>query len=211
MKVLLLNGAKAGDRTAETIVDTLTEELVRKGHNLDTANLSDKKIGSCLGCFGCWIKTPGECVIKDEGRDIAKSVVQSDLFITVTPITFGGYSYELKKAMDRLIPLLSPLFMKINGEVHHKPRYERYPNWLSIGILKEMDEEQADSFRNLVNRNAINFHNPTAVSCVLVLNQLLEDGARGAETERISSRAAGTISSEEIAGEIQCCLREVGV
>ena len=25
----------------------------------------DGKIKPCIGCFGCWTKTPGECVIRD--------------------------------------------------------------------------------------------------------------------------------------------------
>jgi len=26
----------------------------------------DGTINKCIGCFGCWIKTPGVCVIKDK-------------------------------------------------------------------------------------------------------------------------------------------------
>jgi len=50
-----------------------------------------------MGCFGCWNKTPGTCVMKDDSAKIAKAVVNSDLLIFLTPITFGGYSSELKK------------------------------------------------------------------------------------------------------------------
>lgn len=58
------------------------------------------------GCFGCWVQTPGVCVIDDAGRDVARAVIQSDLAVFLIPVTFGGYSSELKKAVDRLICLL---------------------------------------------------------------------------------------------------------
>jgi multimeric flavodoxin WrbA len=45
--------------------------------------------------------TPGECVIKDAGCDVARDVSHSDLVILLTPMSFGGYSSELKKAVDR--------------------------------------------------------------------------------------------------------------
>lgn len=175
MRVLLLNGANQNDSTSELVYTILNDELVKNGHQVEAVNLRDKKIENCLGCFGCWIKTPGECVIDDEGRGIAKSVVQSDLVITITPITFGGYSYELKKAIDRLIPIISPYFMKIKGEVHHKPRYDRYPNSITLGIVSEMNEEIANTFRNLVNRNAINMHNRICLSSILVRSQSDEE------------------------------------
>lgn len=171
MKVLLLNGAKQNDSTADLVSATFNIELIMNGHETQIINLRDKKIASCLGCFGCWVKTPGECLTDDDGREIAKAVVQSDLVINITPITFGGYSYELKKALDRLIPIISPFFTKIEGEVHHKPRYERYPNYISLGILSEMNEEMAVTFRNLVARNAINMHNQLHLSSIMVRNQ----------------------------------------
>ena len=34
--------------------------------------LRQKKINYCCGCWDCWVKTPGECVFKD---DIALSSV----------------------------------------------------------------------------------------------------------------------------------------
>jgi len=175
MKVILLNGADKNDTTSETVCKMFSDKLKKHNHEAILINLRDVEIASCLGCFGCWIKTPGICVIDDPGREIAKSVVQSDLVITVTPITFGGYSYELKKALDRLIPIISPFFKKIKGEIHHKPRYERYPNCISVGILSEMDEEKAETFKNLVIRNAINMHNPVCLSSILFRNQFPEE------------------------------------
>jgi len=171
MKVLLLNGTRGErpDPTAELISKICRQKLTKNQHTIEEIKLCEKKITECVGCFGCWVKTPGICVIPDESREMARSVINSDLLITLSPITFGGYSSELKKAMDRLLPLISPFFMKIKGEIHHQTRYESYPKLLNIGILPEANHEMADIFRNLGERNAINLHSPR-FRCGIVLH-----------------------------------------
>ena len=86
--------------------------------------------------------------------------MQSDVVMLVTPVTFGGYSATLKRAVDRVIPILSPYFMKIRGEVHHKPRYEKYPALVGIGLLPCRDNESAALFSHIIERHATNAHCP---------------------------------------------------
>ena len=45
----------------------------------------------------------------------------------------GGYSSELKNAVDHLIPNILPFFANVDGETHHKPRYKRYAKLLIPG------------------------------------------------------------------------------
>jgi AraC-like DNA-binding protein len=42
----------------------------------------------------------GVCVIDDFGLEAARMAVQSDVLIFLSPVTSGGYSSELKKAVD---------------------------------------------------------------------------------------------------------------
>lgn len=168
MRVLILNGSNQDDATADLICSILISELQKNSNSIEHINLWDKKIASCRGCLRCWIKTPGICVTDDEARQIARAVVQSNLFITISPISFGGYSYQLKKALDRLLPVISPFFRKFQGEVHHHPRYARFPKSISIGILTEEDQEMVDIFNNLIIRNAINLHYPVYLSSVIL-------------------------------------------
>ena len=113
------------------------------------------------------MKTPGICVIADAGRDVAKKAIQCDLLTFVTPITFGGYSFHLKKAVDRLIPLIMPYFQFVGGEIHHQKRYAQYPLLLGLGTLPESNDAQEQLFRMLVRRNAINFHNPNHAATIV--------------------------------------------
>lgn len=134
MKALILNGSPKCDPLAEKICVSLFEELKEQHYEGNLLNLADIEIAPCLGCFGCWVKTPGVCVIDDAGRNVARTYIQSGMVVFISPITFGGYSYELKKVFDRLIPILSPFFKNIGGEIHHKMRYKRYPRFLVIGV-----------------------------------------------------------------------------
>lgn len=160
MKALILNGSKKGDTKLNAVSDFISSTLSSIGYEIDVVVLHDLQIADCTGCFHCWIKTPGVCVIDDNGRNIAMKLIQNDLVVYLTPVIFGGYSSELKKALDRQIPIILPFFMKINGEVHHKPRYERYPAIIAIGVLSSPDEESEKIFETLVDRNAINMHCP---------------------------------------------------
>ena len=179
MNATILNGGLAGDDFTDAVRDLLLAELATAGYQPAAWTLRDEKIAYCLGCFECWTKTPGLCRIDDAGRDVAASVISSDLVIYLSPITFGGYSSALKKAVDRSICLLSPFFTRIDGEVHHQRRYDRYPALLGVGVLPERHAEQEEIFRTLISRNAINMHSPIH-DTVVITRDLDEPALRAA-------------------------------
>ena len=171
MKALILNGSKEENESLNISQAAIIDELEGMGWQVDPRPLREMEIAPCLGCFRCWIKTPGICVINDAGRDIVQEAVQSDLLVFLTPVTFGGYSSELKKAVDRMIQWILPFFTKIDGEVHHKPRYEKYPSLLGIGVLPNEDKESEQLFKTLIHRNAINFYSPTHAAGIITSNK----------------------------------------
>ena len=160
MKALILDGTKSNNDESTKILDLMLEELKKLKWEVSTIVLEEKNIAYCTGCFGCWIQTPGECVIKDYEEDTVRKMVHSDLIIYLTPIMFGGYSSILKKALDRQIGRVLPYFMKIDGEVHHPKRYEKQQSLLSIGLLDKRDTDKEEVFKTLVARNAINMWAP---------------------------------------------------
>lgn len=51
------------------IHDLKTEEFekLNPGPSDEMLVISDDgSIHNCIGCFGCWVKTPGACVIRDK-------------------------------------------------------------------------------------------------------------------------------------------------
>jgi len=154
MKAVILDGSRNGDDGLAEARQTLTAQLQALGWQVRPFALRELEIHHCLGCFGCWVKTPGECVIDDAAREIAREVIASQLLVYLTPVTFGGYSSELKKAVDRVICLISPFFTLIDSEVHHKKRYERYPVLVGLGLVEDGDEEEGGQIRNALNLHA---------------------------------------------------------
>jgi hypothetical protein len=167
MKAVLLDGSREAGSPLDPLRQTLVAELGGLGWQVEALTLRELTIRHCLGCFGCWVQTPGECLIDDDGRDVARAFIGSDLVIYLTPVTFGGYSSQLKRALDRCICLILPFFTRIDGEVHHRPRYERYPRLWGVGQLDRPDAESERVFARLVTRNAINLYAPAHASTVV--------------------------------------------
>jgi len=189
VKALVLNGVGNNTQHLDRIGEIIMRELRSLRWEAENLILRDIEIAPCMGCFGCWVQTPGICLIDDAAREVTRKIMGSDLVAYVTPITFGGYSSDLKKALDRSIGLISPHFTRINGEVHHEKRYNHAPKLLGVGIVHEPDEESERIFKTLIGRNAINMHNPAHAACVLYESQ----------------------SDPEIQGVVQRALSELGV
>ena len=160
MQALLLNGAVAGDEGLQPIDHVLRAALLTRGWTVSRVQLRDVVIAYCKGCFDCWVKTPGICSTKDCALEVTRGLIRSDLVVLLSPVTFGGYSSEIKKALDRSIGMVSPFFVRIDGEVHHEARYEKYPALLGVGVTSDHDLDERRTFATLVARNAINFHAP---------------------------------------------------
>ncbi len=168
---VILDGWDDIDSAGEEALEIASEKLVESGRDVCVLRLRDLTIAPCVGCFGCWIQTPGQCVIDDDGRDVARQIVHSDLLVFLTPVVFGGYSTTLKRALDRSIGILSPLFLKIRGELHHRRRYPRSADLLGIGWVSPGRENETAIFEQLVERNALNLRAPRAVACLLHANR----------------------------------------
>ncbi len=162
MKVLVLNGARAGEKHIDVLAEQVDAQLQQRGWQTTHLTLREQAIKSCIGCFKCWVDTPGECIANGDNRRINALTMQSDVLLFITPVVFGGYSSEFKKALDHQIPLIMPFFKRIHGEVHHAPRYERYPALVGIGVQASRNPRQAQLFRDLVARNGLNLHAPYA-------------------------------------------------
>jgi len=167
LKALVLDGSPPGEEALAMPREILTAELGYRGWEVEGALLRDLQIADCSGCYTCWIATPGICRVNDAGRDLARKAAVCDLLVFLTPVTFGGYSSELKKAVDRLIPNILPFFEKVGGEIHHARRYSEIPRLLVLGMTTKSDDERDTLFRRIVERNATNFRSPAHAVGVL--------------------------------------------
>lgn len=142
------------------IHDLAQEELdkIRPGLGGDTKIITNNgKIRHCVGCFGCWVKTPGACVIRDEYGDMGADLGHSSELIIISQCFYGGYSPFVKNVLDRSISYIHPYFVIRNGEMHHRPRYEQSLD-LSVWFYGEITEKEQRTAEKLVRANAINLN-----------------------------------------------------
>jgi len=92
-------------------------------------------INYCIGCWDCWLKTPGICRLRDDHELVLKSLVNSHHVLFISNIRTGFISSTLKKTMDRIIPCVLPYIREYKNESHHYPRYEYFPKF-HIMLLK---------------------------------------------------------------------------
>ncbi|MBI2330745.1 MAG: NAD(P)H-dependent oxidoreductase [Chloroflexi bacterium] len=170
MKTLILNGANPTDSMGRRLNSLFQAQSNERGWEAESILLCEQKIGNCAGDFFCWMRSPGICNTDDDNRVIAAKVIQSDLVIFLTPVTFGGFSSQLKRMLDHLIQNILPFFTSINGEIHHQKRYEKYPNILVVGWQSASNSREEVIFRHLVHRMSINMNAKTTV-CGLMTDQ----------------------------------------
>jgi multimeric flavodoxin WrbA len=178
MRALVLNGAIGSDPVLSRCEASVVQALEARHAQVDVRRMQEISVAWCQGCFECWTHTPGICKIDDAGRSIAEAVAKSDVLVYLTPVTFGGYSSELKKALDRSLGVLLPFFKRIDGEVHHAQRYAHH---LAIGVvatLEHADAEAETTLRTLVTRNAINL--AAAVHAVAILDSSTDEAREAA-------------------------------
>ena len=139
-----------------------------RGAAVARIRLADLDLAPCNGCFGCWTTRPGECLIDDDARGLAAKVIAADAVAIAGPVAFGAWGSLAKSALDRLICLILPHFTTVGGEVHHERRYARYPRWIALGTLPAPNPGAEAIFRRVIDRNAVNLHNPAHATGVLV-------------------------------------------
>lgn len=117
----------------------------------------DALIHHCIGCFGCWIKTPAACVIRDKYGDMGEYLSKCKELLIVSECCYGGFSPFVKNVLDRSISYIHPYFVIRNGEMHHRRRYDNIIHmevWFYGENITEIEKLTAEK---LMKANAINF------------------------------------------------------
>jgi hypothetical protein len=115
----------------------------------------DAPIHHCVGCFGCWVKTPGACVIRDRYGDLGELLAKSQDVLIISRCCYGGFSPFVKNVLDRSISYIHPFFVNKNGEMHHRRRYSNHAR-LTVWFYGNVTEQEANTARGLVEANAVN-------------------------------------------------------
>lgn len=116
---------------------------------------AEEKYAYCQGCFNCWLKNPGQCMINDSLKHIGGIIGQCEEMIIVSENCYGGYSPQVKTILDRSISTSLPFFTYRNRRLHHRLRYK---NDLVLTVLLYGDFNQLERqiAEELVKANGVN-------------------------------------------------------
>jgi multimeric flavodoxin WrbA len=141
MKITILNGSPKPCALDVTLAHTKSE-LKARGHQVTQMDLRDLPLRYCIGCWGCWVKTPGECTSRDASLEMDRAVINADFVLWAAPLKMGFPSELLKRACDKHLPLIHPYMVVDHGEAHHQKRYPHYPR---LGLLLEREASRDDA------------------------------------------------------------------
>lgn len=124
---------------------------------LKVVRLATKSITACIGCWNCWVKTPGRCVIKDQMAESYPDYVNSDAVILLIDTAQGFISHKAKAFLDRTIPHYHPYIKIVDGECHHVARYKCYPDMVFYYDTEGLTTQEEHVIEDYLYRTAYHF------------------------------------------------------
>lgn len=125
MKIVAFNGSPHGQMgNTDRILQPFLAGAREAGAETETVYLKDMQINHCVGCFACWLKTPGVCVHQDDMPALLEKFRKADLVVYAVPLYIYTVPGLMKDFMDRCCPLIKPHIVKRGNQYIHPTRYE---------------------------------------------------------------------------------------
>lgn len=162
MLIVAINGGPRRGKISKSsmLLEAFVSGCEDTGATVELINLREKNIKQCTGCYSCWIKTPGQCALKDDMAEILTTLSRADLEIWSTPLYFFGPTALFKNFLDRNIPLAEPYIIEKDGLCSHPARKGKVRNvvFMSVAGFYEMDHFQPMSswLHFMANRGLLN-------------------------------------------------------
>jgi multimeric flavodoxin WrbA len=108
-RVLALNGSpRAGAGATSKLLEPLLAGMREGGAETELVAVRDLNLESCIGCYSCWVQTPGRCIHDDGMERGLEAWAAADLVVIGTPVYHGSMTGLLKTFLDRLLPRYEP-------------------------------------------------------------------------------------------------------
>lgn len=123
MKVLAINSSPRIDKSNTSLILTpFLEGMTEAGAEVELFYTGKLEIKHCDGAFTCWLRTPGECHLKDDMQMLYPKLREADIWVLATPVYVDGVSGSMKMLMERTLPFMQPLIELRDGHCRHPLR-----------------------------------------------------------------------------------------
>ncbi len=129
MKILVINGSPKAEKSNTLNITKAFIKGFPDNTQSEFVHLSKMNIKPCMGCFSCWSKTPGKCVIKDDMSVLYDKIKAADIIIESFPLYFFGMPSILKAMTDRCLPFMLPYMGNVaenETSSFHELRYKEF-------------------------------------------------------------------------------------
>jgi multimeric flavodoxin WrbA len=136
--------------------DFLQLRINKNDYKVINANVTS---APCVGCYNCWLKTPGTCKINDCLKNSGSLLGNSEETVLISQNCYGGYSAQVKNVLDRGISASLPFFTYRSWKVRHTKRYKIRRNRLTVILYGDSLESETKTAELLaeVNRHNMGF------------------------------------------------------
>jgi len=125
-RVLALNGSpRAGAGVTSMLLQQLLAGMREAGAETRLIQVRELNLEPCIGCYFCWVQTPGRCIHRDGMDRGIEAWATADLVVFGTPVYHGCMTGLMKNFLDRLLPRYEPWLVpnpRVEGGSAHPAR-----------------------------------------------------------------------------------------
>ncbi len=101
-KILILSGSPRKGGNSDTLCDAFMRGALEAGNQVKKINVAEKNVHYCTGCYYC-NDHKGECVFKDDMKEILQDIIDADVLVLASPVYFYSIDAQLKTVIDRTV------------------------------------------------------------------------------------------------------------
>lgn len=140
------------DDKKQSVGKRVYELIQSKGLETEYISTAGLNIKPCYSCGGCSTKSFGKCILNDDMDPILRKLIRTDTLILVTPVTWGSYSSDVKKVLDRTAIIGDSHYYVKKGELIKGMRCN-IKHMFAIGVKDNCSSEEKDAFTTLLREN----------------------------------------------------------